>query len=403
MKKGENMSENRKKSPDSKDIALDKFGFAGTHKSGEKRRKEDKIKGRPKNPVVRFAQSVFPQKDDSAGEKIRKIVLIVAVIIFIGTLVFLGWQLFQIDNSDKINSDIADIAGSPNESVDYDFADDTPFNTNGTTASTSGGEEEEEIDLTPVTNTPLNIDFAALKEVNPDTRGWIKITGTPINNVIVQSDASDPNYYLTHDFYGNETITGTVYSNYKNKWDGTDENIILVGHNMRSGQFFASIRRYAPDESSKEPIAFYKVHPTIMIATPDGGSQTYKVFAGMLANTQPEYGEVFSYINRTSFKDKDDFNNFILDVMDRSWFFTDVDITYGDQLLTMSTCYWPLGQNIDTRWVLFARKVRPGESEYVDTSVARRNYQARLFEYYYDVIGGQWYGSVWDKSKLLSY
>lgn len=403
MKKGENMSENRKKSPDSKDIALDKFGFAGTHKSGEKRRKEDKIKGRPKNPVVRFAQSVFPQKDDSAGEKIRKIVLIVAVIIFIGTLVFLGWQLFQIDNSDKINSDIADIAGSPNESVDYDFADDTPFNTNGTTASTSGGEEEEEIDLTPVTNTPLNIDFAALKEVNPDTRGWIKITGTPINNVIVQSDASDPNYYLTHDFYGNETITGTVYSNYKNKWDGTDENIILVGHNMRSGQFFASIRRYAPDESSKEPIAFYKVHPTIMIATPDGGSQTYKVFAGMLANTQSEYGEVFSYINRTSFKDKDDFNNFILDVMDRSWFFTDVDITYGDQLLTMSTCYWPLGQNIDTRWVLFARKVRPGESEYVDTSVARRNYQARLFEYYYDVIGGQWYGSVWDKSKLLSY
>lgn len=403
MKKGENMSENRKKSPDSKDIALDKFGFAGTHKSGEKRRKEDKIKGRPKNPFVRFAQSVFPQKDDSAGEKIRKIVLIVAVIIFIGTLVFLGWQLFQIDNSDKINSDIADIAGSPNESVDYDFADDTPFNTNGTTASTSGGEEEEEIDLTPVTNTPLNIDFAALKEVNPDTRGWIKITGTPINNVIVQSDASDPNYYLTHDFYGNETITGTVYSNYKNKWDGTDENIILVGHNMRSGQFFASIRRYAPDESSKEPIAFYKVHPTIMIATPDGGSQTYKVFAGMLANTQPEYGEVFSYINRTSFKDKDDFNNFILDVMDRSWFFTDVDITYGDQLLTMSTCYWPLGQNIDTRWVLFARKVRPGESEYVDTSVARRNYQARLFEYYYDVIGGQWYGSVWDKSKLLSY
>lgn len=392
---------NNKRSSSSKDIALDKLGFGSTSRPG-KSKKEDKIKGRPKNPFVRFAQSVFPQKDDTSGEKVRKIVLIVAVIIFIGTLVFLGWQILGMNDGGKINDEIADIAGSPNDPVDYDF-DNPPFNTNGTTGTDGVTDESEEIDVTPVTNTPLNIDFNALKEVNTDTRGWIKITGTPINNVVVQSDASDPNYYLSHDFYKNESITGTVYSNYKNKWDGTDENIILVGHNMVSGQFFASVSHYAPNDSSKEPLAFYKVHPTIMLATPGGGSQTYKIFAGMLVNTQPEHGEVFNYINKTSFSGKDDFNNFIIEVMDRSWFFTDVDLTYGDQLLTLSTCYWPLGSNIDTRWVLFARKVRPGESEYVDTTVATRNYQAKLFQYYYDVIGGQWYGSVWDKSKLLSY
>lgn len=89
--------------------------------------------------------------------------------------------------------------------------------------------------------------------------------------------------------------------------------------------------------------------------------------------------------------------------MDRSWFFTDVDLTYGDELLTLSTCYWPLGKNVDTRWVLFARKVRDGESEEVNTSVATRNYQAKLFDYYYDIKGGSWEGSVWDRSKLLSY
>ncbi len=391
----------KKKSSSSKDIALDKFDFYDAPKSKHKSGKEDKIKGRPKNPLVRFAHSVFPQKDDTTTEKVRKLVLIGAVIIFIGTLVFLGWQICSMNNGEKTNSEIAELAGASKETIDFDM-DYQPFNTNGTSGSTVV-DETEEINVTPVTNTPLNIDFNALKQVNPDTRAWVKITGTPVNNVVVQSDASDPNYYLSHDFYKSESITGTIYSNYRNKWDGTDENIILVGHNMISGQFFATLGHYAPNDASREPLAFYKVHPTVMLATPDGGSQTYKIFAGMLVNTQPEHGEVFSYINKTSFTGKDDFNNFIIEVMDRSWFFTDVDITYGDQLLTMSTCYWPLGESIDTRWVIFARKVRPGESEFVDTTVATRNYQAKLFDYYYSVIGGQWYGSVWDKSKLLSY
>lgn len=400
-----NTDNNNRKKASSKDIALDKFDFYETPKTKKKTSHGDKIKGRPKNPFIRFLQAVFPQKDDTNTEMIRKIVLIGAVIIFIGTLVFLGWQIASMNNGEKTNSEIADLAGSPNETIDFDIIDfdNEPFNTNPLDSSAAIVDESEEINVTPVTNTPLNIDFNALKQVNPDTRGWVKITGTPINNVVVQSNASDPHYYLTHDFYKNESITGTIYSSYKNKWDGTDQNIILVGHNMRSGQFFATVRHYVPNDTSREPVAFYKVHPTVMLATPDGGSQTYKIFAGILANTQEEYGDVFEYINKTSFKDKDDFNNFIIDVMDRSWFFTDVDITYGDQLLTMSTCYWPLGKEVDTRWVIFARKVRPGESEYVDTTVAKRNYQAKLFRYYYELIGSEWYGSVWDKSKLLSY
>ena len=382
----------------SKDIALDKLDFYDAPKPKRKTKKEDKIKGRPKNIFVRFAVATFPQSEDTVSEKLRKVVLIGAVIVFIGTLVFLAWQLLSMNNSEKVNDEIASIAGAQRETVDFD-ADYEPFNTNASSSQTY--DETEEIDVTPVTNTPLDIDFDALTAINSDTRAWVKITGTPVNNVVVQSD--DNSYYLDHDFYGSESITGTIFSSYKNKWDGTDENIILYGHNMISGQFFAALGHYAPNDASREPCAYYKVHPTVMLATPSGGSETYKIFAGILVNTQERYGEVFDYASKTSFSGVDDFNNFILEIMDRSWFFTDVDIQYGDQLLTMSTCYWPLGESVDTRWVIFARKVRPGESEYVDTTVATRNYQAKLFDYYYSVIGGQWYGSVWDKSKLLSY
>ena len=340
---------------------------------------------------------------DSNGEKARKAFLLFAVAALIGSLVFLGWQLFSLKEGARVNNNIISIAG---ETVDSSLQGsytvpaqiENPIMTEVTSAGT---EEPEIIDLTPVVNTPLDIDFNALKEINPDVRAWIKITGTLINNPVVIGP--DNSYYLTHDINKEESVSGTIFSSYRNTWDGTDDNTILFGHNMHTGEFFAYVNSYVPNDASREPIAFYKVHPTIMMATPDGGSQTYKIFAGMVVNTNPTYGEVFSYVNKTKFADVDDFNNFIINVMDRSWFFTDVDLTYGDELLTLSTCWWPLGREVDTRWVLFARKVREGESEEVDTSKAYRNYQPKLFDYYYDIIKSSWSGSVWDKSKLLSY
>lgn len=390
-----------KKKETTKDIALDKMEIALDEGAGKK--KKDKIKGRPKNVFVRFAVAAFPQSDDSVGEKLRKAFLLMAVAVLIGTLLFLVWQILAVSSAREINSSINDIAGLPVSSSSSSYSQPSHIaNPSVDVATTSTGTKEPEvIDLTPVVNEPIYPNFDSLRETNPDTRAWVKITGTLIDNVVVQSD--DNEYYLTHNFFKEESVSGTIFSSYRNRWDGTDDNIVLFGHNMWSGEFFAYVMHYFPDDESTEPIAFYKVHPTIMLATPDGGCETYKIFAGVIANTQEKYGEVFHYVNKTRFTDVNDFNDFIIDVMDRSWFFTDVNLTYGDKLLTLSTCHWPLGKQVDTRWVLFARKVRPGESEYVDTSVAYRNYQAKLFDYYYELIEGYWAGSVWDRSKLLSY
>ncbi len=406
-----NYTEKPKKKSASRDIAMDKLDIRSGDTSTKKTKKQDKIKGRPKNIFVRFAEAAFPQKSDSGTEKLRKIVLLVAIVVFAVTIGILLFQLFSMDNAKKIDADTKNTAGVEDGTIDMDqFEDPTASGAlPGTTAATQPGEEliieieeTEEIDVTPLVNTPLSVNFNNLLSQNSDTRAWIKITGTYLNDVVVQGEAMNSKY-LTTAFDGSESVSGTVYSHYNNKWDGTDQNLILFGHNMLNGERFASVRYYIPNDASREPIAFYKVHPTIMLATPNGGSETYKIFAGIIANTDSQYGEVFKYSNKTSFTDVNDFNNFIIEVMDRSWFFTDVDITYGDQLLTLSTCWWPLGEDVDTRWVLFARKVRPGESEYVDTSLATRNYNAKLFDYYYTQIGGQWYGSKWDKSKLLSY
>lgn len=398
-------NDNRKK-----DVALDKFDFDVT--SAPRSKTNKKIKGKRKNPVARFAIAAFPQADDSAGEKARKALLLLAVAILIGTVIFLVWQVSNIKDEGDLNKSIANIANAPMPSMSTSYSMPAHIENPPLSFATSEPPVEsvievteypEYVDLTPVVNTPLNVNFDRLRnEVNPDIKAWIKITGTLINNPVVQSD--DNFYYLTHNIYGNNSIAGAIYSNCLNAWNGSDDNIILFGHSMLiSGEFFTYLTHYVPADYLSEPLAFYKIHPTIMMATPEGGSETYKIFAGMLANTKEQYGEVFNYMNKTRFSGKDDFNNFILDVMDRSWFYTDVDLEYGDELLTLSTCYWPLGRDVDSRWVIFARKVRPGELEYVNTSVAKRNYSPKLFDYYYDVRGGSWRGSSWDRSKLLSY
>lgn len=394
--------DNNKKSnkKERNDVALDKFDL-DISGSGEKK-KESKTPKKKKNPFKRVIEYLFPQKGDTKGEIGRKALLLAAICILIGTLAYLINQLNSMSHSGRGSDDLAASAGVPNSSIPYDEPDRLT-NPPVDIPTTAGTEEPEFIDLTPVVNTPLNVNFDYLKSINPDTKAWVKVEGTLLNHAVLQNP-NDDDYYLDHDFYGNyEEFSAEVFSSWRNKWDGTDDNIILFGHNLKSGYGFAYVNHYVPNDVSKEPLAFYKVHPTIMLQRDGGPSETYKVFAGIVVNTQEEYGEVFNYTAKTQFTSQEDFNDYIISIMDRSWFYTDVDLEYGDKLLTLSTCYWPLGRSKETRFAVIARKVRPGESEYVDTSVAQRNWGAKLWENYYDIIGSKWYGSNWDTSKLKGY
>lgn len=390
-------------SPRSKDVALDKFGSDVGAPAPQKRKKKTP---QPKSPAKRFAAAMFPQSGDSKGEIARKIVLLIAIAVLIGTLAFLIWQVVGMKRGEEETISIAASANVPFESSVINTPYSQPAYVENPTfelVSSDGTEEPEYIDLTPYTNTPLNVDFGPLKARSQDVRGWVKISGTLINNVVM-ADPDGSQFYIDHNMDGQSSVSGEIFASHLNKMDGTDDNIILYGHNMKSGYYFAYINHYVPNVYSSEPLAFYKVHPTIMLQRDGGECEVYKVFAGIVVNTDPQYGEVFDYTSKTQFYSADDFNEYILNVMDRSWFYTDVDLQYGDKLLTCSTCYWPISRDVPTRFAVIARKVRPGESEEVDTTTAIRNYNPKLFDYYYQLNPGwSWGGRTWDTSKLLSY
>lgn len=246
-------------------------------------------------------------------------------------------------------------------------------------------------------------DLKYMYDLNTDFIGWLKIDDTPIDLPVVQ--ATDNKFYLEHDFYGryDSTKVGTTFADYHIPVteDGGPQNLVVYGHNIRTGVGLAKITNYYPARYGN--LDFYLTHPTISYESVYGGESTYVVFAGMFVNTSQKHGAVFNYYKFRDFNSKNTFYQYFEAVMDRSVFYNPaLDVSYDDEFLTLSTCYYPLGA-IDTRFVLFARKLREGESASIDVSKAYTNKSPLYFDYYYAVNGGSWAGRSWPTSLISGY
>ena len=84
------------------------------------------------------------------------------------------------------------------------------------------------------------IDFSKLKEQNSDTVAWIKVNNTNIEYPVVKAQNND--FYLKHSFDKSNNSAGWIFADYRNKFDGTDKNIIIYGHNMKDNSMFGSLK-----------------------------------------------------------------------------------------------------------------------------------------------------------------
>ncbi|MBR5089070.1 MAG: fibronectin type III domain-containing protein [Ruminiclostridium sp.] len=253
------------------------------------------------------------------------------------------------------------------------------------------------------TKYPFKHDINYMKQLNSDFIGWLQIKDTPIDLPVVQ--ASNNDYYLTHTFYGEYDYTkvGTTFADSHSPVTKNfrPDNLVIYGHNIRTGVGLAKITNYYPARYGS--LNFYLTHPTFTYESVYGGEKTYVVFAGMFVNTETKHGSVFNYYRFRNFKSEDTFYQYFEQVFDRSVFYNpDLDIKYGDKFLTLSTCFYPMGADVDTRFVVFARELRPGETT-VSTKNAYTNKSPLYFDYYYKVNGGKWAGRNWSESLMQGY
>ena len=369
---------------------------------------EDRQEKKP-NFFVRAIHAIFPAKGDGVAESVRKVIFDIAVVAFVITGGSVVYDIVvEQYNKDKVDVYVADIYKpvEKNETVE-EVKEKIKGQLNLTDKDLENIERE---------NPGIQVDFLGLYSQNPDIVGWVKLGSDkdPIVNInypVMQ--AADNDYYLTHNFLKENTQRGAIFADYRNKFENgkLSGNTILYGHNMWNGNtMFAKLSRYYspnyvtdPQAYKDDPLLFYKEHPTVTFNTLYENAE-WKVFACVLFNTQEELGEVYPYLNYREFRNQNAFNEFILDIMDRSVLWTDVDLQYGDELLTLSTCHYPYTKEVaDTRVAVFARKVRDGESADVDVSKAVRNPDPLKFRLQYEREGGTWGGRSWDSSKLLSY
>ena len=344
-------------------------------------------RGKKKGFWRRVYEAMIPMKGDGAMEIIRKVIFMGAIVAFIitgGSLLYdVGNEMYQIHVKNKEIQQLK-LDGKLNLS-------------------------DEEISIIESEVPGILPEFMSLYNRNNDFVGWIKI-GDVIDYPVVQGD--DNEHYLGTTFDGGSAKSGTIFADYRNVFTPTrtSDNTILYGHNIYTSEMFSKLTRYYYDkdglgEPGVDPrLSFYTKYPVVEFDTLYEKSM-WKIFAVGVYNTDPADGEVYDYFSKREFADKTHFNNFILDVMDRSTIFTDVDLQYGDKILTMSTCYLILNRTETIRCVIFARKVREGESAEVDVSKAVLNYNRRLFQHEVDSgVGNPWNGiRTWDTSKLIGY
>lgn len=84
--------------------------------------------------------------------------------------------------------------------------------------------------------------LAEIQAVNPHVVGWLTIPGTGIDYAFVQT--ANNSDYLRRDLYGEYSLAGTIFLDYRNSADFTDSKIILYGHNMQNGSMFGDLEKY---------------------------------------------------------------------------------------------------------------------------------------------------------------
>ena len=308
--------------------------------SDKKKTSKEKKKYEPKSPVARFFKKFIPWAGDSAGETIRKMVLITAFIIAVACIyIIVKYYASSTDSKEKndnltsmhqqLEAENEDVS-QPQEPIITDDEDYIP---------------------------PMIREQIPFYEMNNDVVGWIEIENTRVNLPILQGETNDE--YHSSDINGKPDEYGCIYIDYRCRFTHNEQsdNLVIYGHDTKTNSMFGDLDQYKPSFGT---IRFLKEHPVIKLDSNYYRSE-YVIFAVIITNAHEKDGEVWPYHNEIEFTDELDFQTFISNAKKRSMYDTGIDVEYGEKLVTLSTCATDFE---DSRLVVIARELREGETGY---------------------------------------
>ena len=179
--------------------------------------------------------------------------------------------------------------------------------------------------------------------INNDMVGFLEIPGTNIKYPVVQSPYQ-ANYYLRRNFYKRSATCGSLYVREACDVNKPSDNVTIYGHKMTNGTMFAELHKYKKQSFCEDNNLIYFDTLTEY--------HTYEVFA--VFQTEANQIDSFNYHLFDDAKDEAEFNQFINACKALSYYDTGVNPTYGDKLITLSTCDKSVE---DGRLVVVARRI----------------------------------------------
>ena len=203
----------------------------------------------------------------------------------------------------------------------------------------------EEVQSTPP---PVLDEYKNLLNKNKRLIGWVKIDDTNIDYPVMQT--TDNEYYLDHNLNQEYDKNGSIFMDKDCDVLKPSTNFILYGHHMKSGQMFGSLSLYS-DQS------YYEKHPYIQFdSIYEKG--LYEIMYVFRSRVYSEDEIVFKYYQFIDAQSEQDFDSYMNDMEAMSLYDTGVTASFGDQLLTLSTCDY---QEKNGRFVVVAKKVTTKE------------------------------------------
>lgn len=93
---------------------------------------------------------------------------------------------------------------------------------------------------------PENINAETLKAISGNCVAWLEIEDTKIDYPVMQGD--DNTEYLNRDPYGNYSLSGSIFMDYRNASDFSDEYSLIYGHHMTAGLMFGAFDNYTDEK-----------------------------------------------------------------------------------------------------------------------------------------------------------
>ena len=362
------------------------------------KRKKKKKKKKESLPVA-IAAGLFPWKGDKTSDVVRKLVFLVSLC----ALVFATVKIF-----DFYFAPHEETAYSEYWEVDNDCDLSSVIKVRSDTVSGDNDGEEVEVEILEK--------YREFWETNPEFVGYLSIDPY-INYPVPQAGSDKPeDFYLHHNYYGRKTENGTIYADSAGKftYDSRPHNIVLHGHNLITKNNFQPLLYYRNGVGGVgDGFAFLKENPIIKFDTLYEAG-TYKIFSVFQINVDDIYGEFYDYWRKHYFHTRDSFYEYVTEVLDRSQYYTGVDLRYGDELITLSTCDFSILSDI--RLVIVARRVRLGETSDMDLDLFVNNrsnngrtsdgyMKYKMFDAYYKTFNHNrgWAGRQWELDWVEGY